>query len=53
MRYVPDWFPGRAFTEKAHLMAAQLNRTTDQPHSFVKPQMHEQNYKPPFFVSSY
>ncbi|KAF1813984.1 cytochrome P450 [Eremomyces bilateralis CBS 781.70] len=45
LRYAPDWFPGTGFKDTARQMAAQLNRTTEQPYQFVKQQMREKTHK--------
>ncbi|OAK99149.1 cytochrome P450 [Phaeosphaeriaceae sp. SRC1lsM3a] len=48
LRFLPDWMPGTSFKETARTMAAQLQRTTEQPYAFVKQQMRSKTNKTSF-----
>ncbi|KAF2124167.1 cytochrome P450 [Dothidotthia symphoricarpi CBS 119687] len=48
LKYVPEWCPGTGFKAKARKMAAQLERTSNQPYQFVKKQMRENTHKTSF-----
>ncbi|KAK0242387.1 cytochrome P450 [Armillaria nabsnona] len=39
LRYVPDWFPGAGFKQRAKAWAATLQEMVEQPHNFVKQQV--------------
>ncbi len=39
VRYVPDWFPGAGFKQRAKAWAATLQEMVEQPHNFVKQQV--------------
>jgi cytochrome P450 len=48
VQYLPDWMPGTGFKRTAREMAAQLQKTTEQPYAFVKQQMREKKHKTSF-----